>query len=141
LAEEDLWKMDRQIYGYGPHLMLDLDNCNPIILDDLDACFSLLSKLPTMVGMTKITQPYVFRYSGLIPEDEGITGVTIIAESHISLHTYPRKCFAFVDLFSCKPFDVGRAKDYIVQFFESKSPTVHVQERGTKFPAAVRLVS
>jgi S-adenosylmethionine decarboxylase len=133
--------MDRLTYGYGPHLMLDLANCDPAILDDLDACFTLLNELPEKVGMTKITQPYVFRYKGLIPEDEGITGVTVIAESHISLHTYPHKGFAFVDLFSCKPFDVERAKDHIVQFFRSKSHMVHVQERGTAFPATIRLAS
>jgi S-adenosylmethionine decarboxylase len=133
--------MKENIYGYGPHLMLDLNECNSGILNDLDACFKLLNELPEMIGMTKITQPYVFRYSGLIPEDEGITGVTVIAESHISLHTYPRKNFVFVDLFSCKPFDVERAKDYIVQFFQSKSPAVHVQERGEAFPRAMRLAS
>ncbi|MBU4344636.1 MAG: S-adenosylmethionine decarboxylase [Desulfobacteraceae bacterium] len=129
--------MKKQTYGYGSHLMLDLNNCNPAILNDLDACFKLLNELPEKIGMTKITQPYVFRYSAPVPEDEGITGVTIIAESHISLHTYPRKSFAFVDLFSCKPFDVEMARDHIVQFFQSKSPVVHVQERGAEFPTAI----
>ena len=133
--------MTTQTYGYGPHLMLDLNDCNPTILDDLDACFKLLNELPEMIGMTKITQPYVFRYSGLIPEDEGITGVTVVAESHISLHTYPKKSFVFVDLFSCKPFDVERATDHIVQFFESNSPVVNLQKRGVAFPAAIRLAS
>jgi len=133
--------MERQIHGYGPHLMLDLGNCDLRVLDDLDACFTLLNELPEQIGMTKITLPYVFRYKGMIPEDEGITGVTVIAESHISLHTYPQKGFAFADLFSCKPFDVERAKDYIIQFFRSKSPAVHVQHRGAAFPQAIRLVS
>jgi S-adenosylmethionine decarboxylase len=129
--------MKKHIYGYGPHLMLDLNDCNSAILDDLEACFRLLNELPEKIGMTKITQPYVFRYSGLVPEDEGITGVTIIAESHISLHTYPKKNFVFVDIFSCKPFDVEGARDHVVQFFQSKSPLVHIQERGAAFPAAV----
>jgi S-adenosylmethionine decarboxylase len=133
--------MERQTRSYGPHLMLDLAGCNAEILDDLDACFKLLNELPEKIGMTKITQPYVFRYRGVIPEDEGITGVTIIAESHISLHTYPRKGFAFVDLFSCRPFDVKNAEEYIVQFFECKSPAVHMHHRGKAFPAAIRLAS
>jgi S-adenosylmethionine decarboxylase len=107
-------------------------------LDDLEACFKLLNDLPDIIGMTKITQPYVFRYSAPVPEDEGITGVVIIAESHISLHTYPGKRFVFVDLFSCKPFDVDMARDYITQFFQSKSALYHVQERGTAFPAAIK---
>lgn len=129
--------MKKHIYGYGPHLMLDLNDCNSAILDDLEACFRLLNELPEKIGMTKITQPYVFRYSGLVPEDEGITGVTIIAESHISLHTYPKKNFVFVDIFSCKPFDVEEARDHVIQFFQSKSPAVYIQERGAAFPSAV----
>jgi S-adenosylmethionine decarboxylase len=129
--------MKKRTYGYGPHLMLDLNDCNSAILDDLEACFRLLNELPEQIGMTKITQPYVFRYSGLVPEDEGITGVTIIAESHISLHTYPKKNFVFIDIFSCKPFDVEGARDHVIQFFQSKSPSVHTQERGAAFPAGV----
>ena len=133
--------MERQARGYGPHLMLDLAECNPDILDDLNACFGLLNDLPEKIGMTMITQPYVFRYKAPIPEDEGITGVTVIAESHISLHTYPRKGFAFVDLFSCKPFDIKTAQECIVQFFGCKSPSVHLQHRGAAFPTAIRLAS
>lgn len=125
--------------GYGPHLMLDLAECNATVLDDLDACFTLLSGLPERIGMTKITQPYVFRYNAPDPEESGITGVTIIAESHISLHTYPQKNFAFVDLFSCKPFNVEAAREYIVQFFQSRSPVAHLQERGSAFPASLRM--
>jgi S-adenosylmethionine decarboxylase len=133
--------MEKEIRGYGPHLMLDLGRCNSELLDNLDACFTLLNELPEKMGMTKITQPYVFRYSGAVPEDDGITGVTIIAESHISLHTYPMKGFVFVDLFSCKPFDVNKAGDYVVQFFESKSPCVHLAKRGEAFPAALKIVA
>ena len=91
--------------------------------------------------MIKITQPHVFRYEANVPEDSGITGVTIIAESHISLHTYPIKEYAFVDLFSCKPFDIEMAKDYIIQTFQSNSPKCYIQTRGESFPSAFRLVS
>jgi len=140
-VKEDLCRMNRMKDGYGPHLMLDLGECNPVILNDLDACFNLLNELPKKIGMTKITQPYVFRYNAQIPEDDGITGVTIIAESHISLHTYPKKNFVFVDLFSCKPFDVEGARDYIVQFFQSRSPTVYTHERGAHFPQTYNLAA
>jgi S-adenosylmethionine decarboxylase len=133
--------MTRRAYGYGPHLMLDLNDCDPAVLDDLNVCFDFLNELPSMIGMTKITQPYVFRYAAPEPEDQGITGVAIIAESHISLHTYPKKRFAFVDIFSCKPFDVEKARIHVIRFFESKSPTVYVQQRGAEFPLSIRLAS
>ncbi|MFH1851515.1 MAG: adenosylmethionine decarboxylase [Candidatus Neomarinimicrobiota bacterium] len=120
--------------GYGPHLMLDLSNCNPDKLNDLEYCYRLLDSLPESIGMTKITRPYVFRYEGKVPEDAGITGVVIIAESHISIHTYPLKNYAFVDVFSCKPFDVEKTKTYIIEALESKTPQVALTDRGADFP-------
>ena len=131
--------MEKQTYGYGPHLMLDLNECNPEILNDLEACFKLLFDLPPKIKMTKITQPYVFRYDAIDPEESGITGVVIIAESHISIHTYPKKNFAFVDLFSCKPFDTDMAKNYVVNFFQSKSVKSFVRERGEDFPVSAKV--
>ncbi|MFA4907002.1 MAG: S-adenosylmethionine decarboxylase [archaeon] len=119
--------------------MLDLNDCNPEILNDLETCFKLLSELPLQIKMTKITQPYVFRYNADDPEESGITGVVIIAESHISLHTYPKKKFVFVDLFSCKPFDTEMAKNYVVNFFQSKSVKSFIRERGEDFPISAKV--
>ena len=76
--------------GFGPHLMLDLNLCDINRLNCIDTCFKLLNELPDHIGMTKITMPHVFPYHGLVPEDEGITGTVIIAESHLSVHTFPK---------------------------------------------------
>ena len=119
---------------FGPHLTLDLNDCNPDKLSDFDHIFDILNNLPEKIGMTKITQPYVFKYSGLVPEDKGITGVVIIAESHISIHTFELKNYVFIDLFSCKPFDYKYAEQYLIEAFESKNPTVNVLMRGHDFP-------
>lgn len=119
---------------FGPHLTLDLKNCNPEKLKDFDLVFDILNKLPEEIGMTKITQPYVFKYSGLVPEDKGITGFVVIAESHISIHTFEHKDYVFIDLFSCKPFNYKKAEEYLIKAFESKDPTVNVLMRGLDFP-------
>lgn len=120
--------------AFGPHLTLDLGDCNPKKLSDLDFVFRVLSELPDKIGMTKITQPYVFHYSGLVPEDKGITGFVVIAESHISIHTFQDKNYAFVDVFSCKFFDYERVKKILIEAFESKSAKAHVVMRGEDFP-------
>lgn len=120
--------------GFGPHLMLDLGDCDIARLSDLPYIFNLLNTLPDEIGMTKITQPYVFPYEGLVPDDEGITGTVIIAESHISVHTFPRKRYCFVDLFSCKTFDVDRARERLIEAFGSRRPEVHLVQRGSEFP-------
>lgn len=119
---------------FGPHLILDLNECNPEKLKNFDLIFDILNELPDKIGMTKITQPYVFKYSGLVPEDKGITGFVVIAESHISIHTFQEKDYVFIDLFSCKNFDYEYAQKYLIDVFESKKPTVNVVMRGHDFP-------
>lgn len=119
--------------AFGPHLMLDLRKCNEEKLKDYNLVFDILHDLPEKIGMTKITQPYVFPYEGLIPEDKGITGTVIIAESHISIHTFQEKDYCFVDVFSCKDFNVDYAAEYIIKAFESKSYDKHIVSRGKDF--------
>ncbi|MFT5170342.1 MAG: S-adenosylmethionine decarboxylase [Candidatus Marinamargulisbacteria bacterium] len=97
--------------GYGPHR-----------LDDLGACFNFLNMAPQ-----------VFRYGGLVPDDQGITGVVVIAESHVSAHTYPLKNDVFIGLFSYKPFDTEAAKNACIGFFKSHSPKHHLVTREQNF--------
>ena len=125
--------MDMKKEIFGPHLMLDLNKCNTGKLKDYELIFRILDELPGKIGMTKITQPYVFPYSGLVPEDKGITGTVVIAESHISIHTFQEKDYCFVDVFSCKNFDVEYAAEYLIDVFESKKFEKHVVNRGKDF--------
>ncbi len=126
--------MDKtKMEGFGPHLMLDLRQCNQEKLKDYSLIFNILHELPKKIGMTKITQPYVFPYSGLVPEDKGITGTVIIAESHISIHTFQEKDYCFVDVFSCKEFSVEFAAEYLINAFESKEFDKHIVHRGRYF--------
>ncbi len=118
----------------GPHLMLDCRRCNPEKIADLAFIWRVLDELPERIGMTKITQPYVFPYSGLVPEDKGVTGFVVIAESHLSFHSFTEKDYFFFDLFSCKPFDVEAVKNYILEAFEAQDVDVHYVERGRYFP-------
>ena len=120
--------------GFGPHLMLDCKSCNLEKISDVAYVFDVLNTLPEKIGMTKITQPYVFPYAGLVPEDKGITGIVVIAESHLSFHSFVEKDYFFFDLFSCKPFDVEKAKQYIIDAFEVKDVDCHYVERGLDFP-------
>ena len=87
------------------HLVVDGFVENAAQISAIEPIFDLLNSLPDQIGMTKIIQPYVFRYHGVVPEDWGVTGMVIIAESHISIHTFPEHKRFHMDVFSCKPFD------------------------------------
>lgn len=118
----------------GPHLMLDCRRCDPAKIADLGHVFRFLNELPDKIGMTKIIQPYVFPYAGLVPEDEGITGIVVIAESHLSFHSFTQKDYVFFDLFSCKPFDVDATRRYVLEAFGVQDYDMHYVERGLGFP-------
>jgi S-adenosylmethionine decarboxylase len=120
--------------GFGPHLMLDCRQCNLQKMGDLAFIFDFLNRLPEQIGMTKITQPYVFPYEGLIPEDKGVTGTVIIAESHITFHSFLEKDYFFFDAFSCKPFDIEQVQQIVQDTFEVKLMQAHVKHRGLDFP-------
>jgi S-adenosylmethionine decarboxylase len=114
--------------------MLDCRQCDPARIGDVAYVFEVLNTLPEHIGMTKIIQPYVFPYAGLVPEDRGITGIVVIAESHLSFHSFTEKDYFFFDLFSCKPFDVEAARQFIVEAFNVKDWEAHYAERGRYFP-------
>jgi S-adenosylmethionine decarboxylase len=90
------------------HLIIDGFGKNKKILQDENFIHDLLNAYPGKIGMTKISDPIVFRYSGSKPEDWGISGLVFIAESHISLHTFVERAFINIDVFSCKDFDAER---------------------------------
>jgi S-adenosylmethionine decarboxylase len=121
-------------YGFGPHLMLDCYGCPKEKLADMDLIFSVLDTFPAKIGMTKIMPPYVFKYRGKVPEDWGVSGVVLIAESHISIHTFPDKEHAFVDIFSCKDFDTDYARSQLLEIFEATHHEVVLLNRGIEFP-------
>src|SRR5215831_19512661 len=77
--------------GSGSHLMLDGYGCEQKKLEDLEHIYRILEEYPGTIGMTKIMPPYVFRYTGVRPENWGVSGFVLIAESHISVHTFPEK--------------------------------------------------
>lgn len=93
------------------HLIIDGFGKNKDVLQDENFIYNLLFAYPDKIGMTKISDPIVFRYSGSKPEDWGISGLVFIAESHISLHTFVERQFINIDVFSCKDFDAERIMD------------------------------
>ena len=113
---------------------MDMYGCNKKKLKDVNFVYSFLDELPALVGMTKIMPPYTFAYNGVKPEDWGVSGIVLIAESHISIHTFPEKGYASVDIFSCKEFDVESASDIIASKFEAKTYERNFLMRGRHFP-------
>jgi len=111
--------------------------CDHKSLTDISVLTELLDELPGKMGMTKIMPPYVFKYNGLVEDDWGLSGIVLIAESHIAFHTFPDKGFLTVDIFSCKDFDVREAVGNIVDVFKPRSWDEQLLMRGREFPRSL----
>jgi S-adenosylmethionine decarboxylase len=119
------------------HLTIDGYGGNRDLLSSESLVRSFLDTYPTEINMTKISEPYVLEYTGEKPEDWGVTGFVIIAESHISVHTFPDRGYVWVDVFSCKEFEADGAVDRIVETFSLTHVTTRIHDRGLEFPHAV----
>ncbi len=112
------------IDGYGG----DIDK-----MWDEDLVRDFLYQYPTSLNMTRITEPHVLRYEAPKSEDSGVSGFVIIAESHISIHTFPRKDYINIDIFSCRPFDHERALDDVKELFQLTEVKTWLLDRGLEW--------
>lgn len=113
------------MYALGTHLLVELRDCNHEILKSLEKVRSAL------VSAAKEAKATIVDISFHEFNPFGISGVVVIAESHLTIHTWPEYDYAAVDIFTCgdtiKP---EVAASYLIQQFESKNPSIVEMKRG-----------
>lgn len=121
---------------FGLHLMIDAYNCAASVLNDANLVYQILDEVPGVIGMHKLTKPYVVLAEGNDKRDPGgWSGFVIIQESHVSVHTFIRRRFVTIDVYSCKEFDPTEAISYFKKMFQTEDLEIHTQVRGTEYPA------
>ncbi len=118
---------------FGPHLIIDGSRCDTRKLGDRILVEQVLNAYPDAIGMTKIGGPYMFEYQAPDPAYSGVSGLVVIAESHIALHTFPELDYFTMDIFSCKNFDHEKAIAYIRDAFDVKEMDRMLVQRGLSF--------
>ena len=114
------------------HLVVDGYGTDPDKLKDEDLIRRFLDEYPAKIGMTKMAPPQVYTYHGQRPEDWGISGFVLIAESHISVHTFPDRGYVNIDIFSCKEFDPAVSLEDVKATFSLPEVRVWTLQRGIK---------
>ncbi|MFM7458476.1 MAG: S-adenosylmethionine decarboxylase [bacterium] len=123
---------------FGPHLVMEAYGCDRRLMTDIESMIDLLDSLPGKMDMTKIMPPYAFKYKGKVPEEWGLSGVVLIAESHIALHTFPdQNGFLTVDIFSCKDFCIETAISEIVKVYNPTHWDHQLFMRGREYPRSI----
>lgn len=115
------------------HLVIDGYGADPEKLKSEELVHRFLDEYPGIIKMTKIIPPQVYTYYGPTPGDWGVSGVVIIAESHISIHTFPDRGYVNIDIFSCKDFDVEASLDDVKKTFSLSEVKTWTLPRGLEY--------
>jgi len=109
----------------GKHLLLELKDCNKEVLNDLSFLKSILPAAASEAGATILGESFhQFR-------PQGISGVVIIAESHLFIHTWPECGYAAVDIFTCgDSVRPGKAAQILIRKLGAKSHSILEIQRG-----------
>ncbi len=125
-------KMEEETFGL--HQTLDCYKCDEDALDNYEIVSEFLDTLPEKIKMNKISKPLVIRCGGVSEKDQGgISGFVMIAESHISIHTFPNRRFMTMDVYSCNKFDAERVKEIVTRFFSVGKFEENIIRRGKEF--------
>jgi S-adenosylmethionine decarboxylase len=117
----------------GLHLMVDGVYSEPV---DRDTVERILRELPSLIGMSILSGPYVVEG---VPENPGWTGFVIIDKSHISVHTFTETDIVSIDVYSCKPFDSEKAVAYLKDVISFREVVTRTLTREVTPPNRARL--
>ena len=79
----------------GTHIVCELSGCDPTALSDVDGVHKM------MIAAAKAANATILQSSFHRFEPQGVSGTVILAESHLSIHTWPEKRYAAMDFYTC----------------------------------------
>jgi S-adenosylmethionine decarboxylase len=109
----------------GSHILADFYGVSARLLQSRNELEVLLRNAAETAGATVLGSHFHSFGSA-----QGITGVVLLAESHISIHTWPESEFAAVDIFMCGTANPQRALEALVEALSPTQQHVEVAARG-----------
>jgi S-adenosylmethionine decarboxylase proenzyme len=97
--------MESKLFTLGRHLLAEFYDCEPNILNNVSLIENEMTQAAVLAGAT-IVQKNFHHFSPY-----GVSGVVVIAESHLAIHTWPEYGYAAVDLFTC-----GESVDPVIAY-------------------------
>jgi len=114
----------------GRHLLLELNDCNREALNDTDMIRDTMLKAAIDCGAVILGN----QFHHFNPQ--GVSGVVVIAESHISIHTWPEYGYAAVDVFTCgSVVNPEIAAKVLIERLEAKHHSMMEVPRGVMVTA------
>jgi len=116
----------------GREWIVDAHGCDPARLADLPSLEALFARIVAELRLTPVADPiwHVF------PGPGGITGLVPLAESHLTVHTFPEHGSACLDLFCCRERPVWPWEARLRELLGAGTVTVRSVERAIAAPPA-----
>lgn len=111
----------------GRHMLADFHGVEPALLIDAPSIEALLTRAALRAGATPL-----FGKFHQFGEGQGITGVMLLQESHISIHTWPEYGFAAVDVFMCGTAQPELAIALLRDALAPERVQIHESPRGSR---------
>ncbi len=108
----------------GVHYLLELRGCDPTVINDLPEVRRILIEAAKQAKATVLDA----RFHQFSPQ--GVSGVVVVGESHLSIHTWPEYEYASADIYTCGHTDPLRAAFYIVEALQARSVFCMIVGRG-----------
>ena len=113
----------------GKHLLLELKDCDKEVLNDQDFLRDALLTAAIECGATVLGESF-HRFN-----PHGVSGMVVIAESHLSIHTWPEYGYAAADIFTCgDSVQPERAAEILIEKLGSRSHSIVEIQRGLLIP-------
>lgn len=109
----------------GKHLLLELKDCDRKVLNDLDFLKTILLAAASEAGATVLGESF-HQF-----EPQGVSGVVVIAESHLFIHTWPEYGYAAIDIFTCgNSVHPEKAAEILIRKLGAKNHSILEIQRG-----------
>jgi S-adenosylmethionine decarboxylase len=109
----------------GRHLLVELHDCDREALNNLDLIRDVMVKAAIDCGAVVLGSSF-HHFS-----PQGVSGVVVIAESHLSIHTWPEFGYAAVDVFTCgTSVNPEKAAEVLIDRLGSKNHSIREIPRG-----------
>ena len=125
---------DQKLIHKSKHLLLELYRCDCEKLNDesfLRCILNRAAKLANATVLNLISNKF---------EPQGVTAIALLAESHISIHTWPESNYSAVDIFTCGQNMMPElASQYLIDSLMAKEHSLRVIERNAPFPVSSQI--
>jgi len=121
------------MYALGRHILAEIYGCDENILNDRKLIEKIMVESALEAG-AEVREVAFHKFS-----PQGVSGVVVISESHLAIHTWPELGYAAVDVFTCgEKVDPWDACNYLTEKFKAKHMTTTEVKRGTfEYPVKV----